>query len=66
MLNSGADDKEGVYIYKCVPHRVVAMVGVIQVGGATNNDAAGQAADETSKQSALNKDRLPKFRALVQ
>jgi hypothetical protein len=29
-------DGEGVYIYACDPHKVMAMAGVIQVGKATN------------------------------
>ena len=29
-------DKEGVYVYNCTPHAMMAMVGVIQVGEATN------------------------------
>ena len=58
--------KEGVYIYKCVPHTVMAMVGVIQVGGAGNKDAAMKAADDLGKQFAMNKDRLQKYMAKVQ
>lgn len=33
-------DKEGVYVYVCDPHAVMAMVGVVQVGKAANLDAA--------------------------
>ena len=29
-------ESEGVYVYQCDPHLVMAMVGVIQVGAATN------------------------------
>ena len=31
-------DTEGVYVYQCDPHVMMAMVGVIQVGEATNLD----------------------------
>ena len=29
-------DTEGVYVYQCTPHLVMAMIGLIQVGEATN------------------------------
>ncbi|SFC28539.1 plastocyanin/azurin family copper-binding protein, partial [Pseudoalteromonas denitrificans] len=29
-------DKEGVYLYKCLPHIVMGMVGLVQVGSAEN------------------------------
>ena len=31
--------EEGVYVYQCTPHAMMAMVGVIQVGEAVNLDA---------------------------
>ena len=31
--------EEGVYVYQCTPHAMMAMVGVIQVGDAVNLDA---------------------------
>ncbi len=58
-------DKEGVYLYKCVPHEVMAMVGVIQVGNATNKDAATAAAKTENSKFSLNKDRLDKYIANV-
>jgi len=51
-------DKEGVYIYSCEPHKVMAMVGVIQAGKATNKDAAVKASKEISSTFVLNKERL--------
>lgn len=30
--------KEGVYVYECTPHTAMGMVGIIQVGKATNAD----------------------------
>ena len=38
----------GIYVYQCDPHLVMAMVGVIQVGEATN-------IDEIKQQAALKK-----------
>ena len=29
-------DTEGVYVYECTPHKMMAMVGVIKVGSAIN------------------------------
>lgn len=54
-------DKEGVYLYKCAPHTVMAMVGVIQVGEAKNKDAAVAAATQTSAQFVMNQGRLNKY-----
>lgn len=54
-------DKEGVYIYKCEPHTIMAMVGVIQVGSVTNKGAAIQAAKKLSSKFSLNKERLSHY-----
>ena len=56
-------DKEGIYIYKCDPHTVMAMVGVIQVGEVKNKEAAEKSAKELAKTFSLNKDRLDKYLA---
>ena len=53
--------KEGVYVYQCTPHSMMAMVGVIKVGAATNLAAVKQKA-ETQKQSfVMNKERLTAY-----
>ena len=59
-------NSEGVYLYKCVPHAVLAMVGVIQVGAASNLDEATKAADDFSATLAVNKERLGKYMSQVQ
>lgn len=51
-------EAEGVYVYKCAPHAPLNMAGVIQVGEATNYDAAKAAVDRLSGAAAVNKDRL--------
>jgi len=56
-------NEEGVYIYRCEPHTVMAMVGVIQVGVATNKGAAIQAAKKLSSEFSLNNERLSKYLA---
>ncbi len=39
-------DKEGVYVYNCTPHAMMAMVGVIQVGEASNINEIKSAAND--------------------
>lgn len=58
-------DKEGVYIYKCDPHSTMAMVGVIQVGKASNLDAAKAEAAKLTATFVMSKDRLTKYLAQV-
>lgn len=58
-------DKEGVYLYKCFPHLIMAMVGVIQVGEATNKEAAIEAGQATAKKFALNKHRFDDYLAKI-
>ncbi|MBX3017371.1 MAG: pseudoazurin [Bdellovibrionaceae bacterium] len=58
-------DKEGVYIYKCDPHLVMAMVGVIQVGRPVNKDAAIAEEAKLAASFVMNKDRLKKALASV-
>ncbi|MEM0954414.1 MAG: plastocyanin/azurin family copper-binding protein [Pseudomonadota bacterium] len=57
---------EGVYVYVCQPHLVMGMSGVIQVGAASNLEAAKASAAQTSATFALNKDRLTTALAQVQ
>jgi pseudoazurin len=47
--------KEGVYGYKCLPHLGMGMVGVIQVGKATNK---AQVAAATAKLPGMGKKRM--------
>jgi pseudoazurin len=58
-------NKDGVYIFKCDPHVPMAMVGVVQVGKATNLDAAKAEAKKMAATFAMNKDRLEKYIAQV-
>lgn len=51
-------DTEGVFIYQCDPHVTLGMVGVIQVGEATNKDAANSKAEELKAKMNTGKDRL--------
>ena len=47
--------KEGVYGYKCLPHVGMGMIGLVQVGKATNKPAAEAAAQ---KLPGLGKKRM--------
>lgn len=58
-------EKEGIYLYKCDPHALMAMVGVVQVGKATNLADAKKAADQLSPTFVMSKDRLTKYLAQV-
>lgn len=49
---------QGVYLFQCDPHAMMAMVGVIQVGDAVNLAAARQKADALKAGFMMAKDRL--------
>ncbi|MEM9603209.1 MAG: pseudoazurin [Pseudomonadota bacterium] len=59
-------DKEGVYVYQCTPHLVMAMVGVIQVGSAVNKADAEAAASTLTSTMAMNQDRLAGYLSQIQ
>lgn len=59
-------DKPGVYIYKCTPHVMLGMIGVIQVGDAVNLDEAKAAAASFANSISMNKERLDKYLGQVQ
>lgn len=54
-------DTEGVYIYECPPHKMMNMLGIIQVGKATNADKAKAAVPKLEKRVSENKGRLEKY-----
>ena len=56
-------DKDGTYIYKCDPHTIMAMVGVIKVGDADTSEAAQASAKELAGSFKMNNDRLEKYMA---
>ncbi|MBX3040562.1 MAG: pseudoazurin [Bdellovibrionaceae bacterium] len=53
--------EEGVYLYECPTHVMMAMVGVIQVGKPTNLADAQKSAKDFAKKFAMNKDRFDKY-----
>lgn len=58
-------DKEGVYVYKCLPHTALAMVGVIVAGEPTNLDDIKKNSKALTATFAMNNDRLDKYLAQV-
>ena len=58
-------DTKGLYLYQCSPHAMMAMVGVIQAGNATNLDAVKAASTSLSATFVMNKDRLNNYLAQV-
>jgi len=54
---------EGVYIYQCDPHAMMAMVGVIQVGEAVNMEEVSKKAETFKTNFMLNSERLSGYLA---
>lgn len=52
---------EGVNIYYCLPHKSMAMYGVIQVGNAVNKDEAMEKGKAIDSAMAMNNGRLVKY-----
>jgi len=52
---------EGVYVYNCTPHAMMAMVGVIQVGEAVNLDEIKSAASQIKSTFVMNQERLDDY-----
>ena len=53
--------EEGVYVYQCTPHAMMAMVGVIQVGDAVNLDIVKAEASQKKSIFVSNTDRLDEY-----
>jgi len=51
-------DKQGVYVYQCTPHAMMAMVGVIKVGTLTNLEQVKEKAESQKQLFVMNKERL--------
>lgn len=57
--------KEGVYLYDCAPHKLLGMVGVIQVGKPVNLAEAKAVASREETNFMMGKDRFDKELAQV-
>lgn len=58
-------EKEGVYLYACEPHKIMGMVGVIQVGKPVNLADAKAVASKEQATFMMGKDRFDKALAQV-
>ena len=56
-------DTEGVYVYQCDPHVMMAMIGVIQVGEATNINEIKASSGVIKSSFMLNSERLDEYLA---
>ncbi|WP_325892398.1 pseudoazurin [Grimontia sp. NTOU-MAR1] len=54
-------DKEGLYVYQCTPHAIMAMVGIIQVGDALNKAEFETFSDQMESTFVMNKGRLKTY-----
>ena len=54
-------DTEGVYVYQCDPHVMMAMIGVIQVGEAVNLEDIKMAAADKKSAFMMNSERLDNY-----
>lgn len=58
-------DKEGVYVYQCMPHAIMAMVGVVVAGKPVNLEEIQANASSLTGRFVMNKVRLSGYLAQV-
>ena len=54
-------DTEGVYVYQCDPHVMMAMIGVIQVGEAVNINQIKEASKNLKTSFIMNAERIDTY-----
>jgi pseudoazurin len=54
-------DAEGVYVYQCDPHVMMAMIGVIQVGEAVNINEIKEASKNLKASFVMNSERIDSY-----
>ena len=54
-------DTEGIYVYQCDPHVMMAMIGVIQVGEPTNIDQIKDASTALKSSFVMNSERIDNY-----
>jgi len=54
-------ETEGVYVYQCDPHVMMAMIGVIQVGEATNLKDVKAATSNLKASFVMNAERIDNY-----
>ena len=53
--------EEGVYVYQCTPHNMMAMIGVIKVESSSNLDSIRAKAETYKKTFLMNQERLDDY-----
>ena len=53
--------EEGVYVYQCTPHNMMAMIGVIKVETTSNLDSIKEKAKVYKKTFLMNQERLDDY-----
>ena len=56
---------EGVYVYQCTPHIALGMIGVIQVGEASNIDDIKNSTSSLESMIVMNKERVQQYLSQV-
>ncbi|MBL4828679.1 MAG: pseudoazurin [Aliivibrio sp.] len=54
-------EQDGVYLYKCLPHTVMGMLGVVQVGEAINIEQSRSDWLAVKPTIAMNKERMDQY-----
>ena len=54
-------EEEGVYVYQCDPHVMMAMIGVIQVGEAVNISQIREASNKLKSSFVMNSNRIDQY-----
>ncbi|MDB9968766.1 pseudoazurin [Gammaproteobacteria bacterium] len=54
-------DQDGVYVYQCTPHLMMAMVGIIKVGSGSNLEVIKAAAIDKKTAFMMAQDRLDDY-----
>ena len=54
-------EKEGLYLYECQNHGIMGMIGLIQVGKASNRKEILDFYEKHKKKLIMHKDRLDKY-----
>ena len=53
--------EEGVYVYQCTPHNMMAMIGVIKVESSSNINSSRAKAESYKKTFLMNQERLDDY-----
>ncbi len=57
--------EDGIYLYKCLPHAIMGMLGVVQVGEPVNMEETKKNWEKFKATVAINKDRVDNYLKMV-